>query len=323
VFPPKTLPFAALALALLASPALARAEGGAAAPPAAGGGAIYQQGSPTRDEPAADTQRRRKRSPRRRRSRRARGGPLLTSFRLTRPRLFLFGHSARVDYRIDSRARSVRVRLYVLRPGVRQPVSTIYLGARPTGSSQSYALTGRENGLLRQGHYTVRIAARDSRGRRLRRAASASRTSELDFFHHRHPLVGSFSYGGRDARFGARRRGHRHQGQDMPAPEGTPIVAPRGGVITTVAFQRSGGGNYAVLDGEGEDRSYVFMHMRTGSVAVREGQRVRTGQRIGEVGSTGESTGPHLHFEVWIGSWQAGGHAIDPLPLLRAWDSWS
>jgi murein DD-endopeptidase MepM/ murein hydrolase activator NlpD len=78
-----------------------------------------------------------------------------------------------------------------------------------------------------------------------------------------------------------------------------------------------------VLDGRGETRDYVFMHLRTGSVVVTEGQRIRTGQRIGEVGSTGESSGPHLHFEVWDGPWYAGGHPIDPLPLLRAWDAWS
>ena len=46
---------------------------------------------------------------------------------------------------------------------------------------------------------------------------------------------------------------------------------------------------------------------------------MRTGQRIADVGSTGESSGPHLHFEVWVGGWYAGGHPIDPLPLLEAW----
>jgi murein DD-endopeptidase MepM/ murein hydrolase activator NlpD len=323
VFPPKPLLLAALALALLASPTLARAEGGAAAPPASGGGAIYGQGAPSTEEPAANPPARHKRRHKHSRRKRSHGAPLLTGFRLARPQLFLFGHTARVDYRIESRLPTVRVRLYVLRPGVHQPASTIYLGSRSTGSRQSYALTGLENGVLPQGHYVLRIAARDSRGRRLRRAASASSTSELDFFHHRHPLVGVFTYGGKDARFGAKRRGHTHQGQDMPAAEGTPIVAPRGGVIQAVEYQRSGAGNYAVLKGEGENRSYVFMHMRTGSVVVREGQRVRTGQRIGEVGTTGESSGPHLHFEIWVGAWQSGGRPIDPLPLLRAWDSWS
>jgi murein DD-endopeptidase MepM/ murein hydrolase activator NlpD len=65
------------------------------------------------------------------------------------------------------------------------------------------------------------------------------------------------------------------------------------------------------------------MHMQTGSVAVRQGQRVRIGQLIGRVGSTGHSTGPHLHFEIWVGGWFGRGHPIDPLPLLRRWDAWS
>jgi murein DD-endopeptidase MepM/ murein hydrolase activator NlpD len=248
---------------------------------------------------------------------------VLSSFKLTRSRLFLYGRPARVTFRIDSRSRTVNVRLYLRPAEGGRPVSTIRLGARRTRVTQSYLLTGRETGVLPQGRYVLRIAARDRRGRRLRRAASASSVAELGFFHHRFPLVGSFSYGGADSRFGAPRRGHRHQGQDLSASSGTPIVAPRGGVIKTVAYQASGGGHYAVLHGQGERRDYVFMHMRTGSVVVHEGQRVRTGQRIGEVGSTGESSGPHLHFEVWSGAWYSGGHPVDPLPLLKAWDRWS
>jgi murein DD-endopeptidase MepM/ murein hydrolase activator NlpD len=53
---------------------------------------------------------------------------------------------------------------------------------------------------------------------------------------------------------------------------------------------------------------------------VSEGQSVAAGQRVASVGTTGHSTGPHLHFEEWIGPWYAGGHAIDPLPDLRSWD---
>jgi murein DD-endopeptidase MepM/ murein hydrolase activator NlpD len=52
---------------------------------------------------------------------------------------------------------------------------------------------------------------------------------------------------------------------------------------------------------------------------VRIGQTVRTGQRLGDVGSTGDASGPHLHFEVWQGPWQAGGRAADPLPYLKSW----
>jgi murein DD-endopeptidase MepM/ murein hydrolase activator NlpD len=136
---------------------------------------------------------------------------------------------------------------------------------------------------------------------------------------HRFPLAGPFSYGGADARFGAPRPGHRHQGQDLSAAAGTPVVAPRGGLVRAVRYQARGAGRYVVLHGAGEDRDYVFMHLR--SVEVRQGDHVRTGQGLGEVGSTGASSGPHLHFEVWVaGGWYGGGHPIDPLPLLRQWE---
>ncbi len=74
-----------------------------------------------------------------------------------------------------------------------------------------------------------------------------------------------------------------------------------------------------MLRSDGENRDYVFMHLATGSTRVKVGQRVSTGQRLGDVGSTGSSSGPHLHFEVWVGGWYTGGKPIDPLPLLKAW----
>lgn len=316
---PAFLLTATLAVAALPATAMAGGEGGAAAPPAGsggGGGAVY---SPHAAKPKAP------KKPKRRphRAKRKRRGPLLASFLLTRPRLFLYGRPARVSFRIDSSSRTVIVRLYLRRAEDGQLVSTIKLGARRTRVRQSFVLTGREAGVLPQGRYVLRIAARDRRGRGLRRGAAASSAADLGFYHHRFPLVGAFSYGGDGSRFGAGRKGHIHQGQDLSAAEGTPIVAPRGGVIKTVAYQRGGAGNYAVLDGEGERRDYVFMHMSTGSVVVHEGQHVRTGQRIGDVGSTGDSSGAHLHFEVWLGPWFAGGHAVDPLPYLKTWDRWS
>jgi murein DD-endopeptidase MepM/ murein hydrolase activator NlpD len=136
---------------------------------------------------------------------------------------------------------------------------------------------------------------------------------------HRFPIAGSFGWGGPDARFGAKRKGHRHQGQDLPAALGTAVVSPHAGVVEAVDYQARAAGNYVVIDSDDEDYDFVFMHLRTGSLRVLAGQHVLAGQRIGEVGSTGESSGPHLHFEVWVGGWYVGGHPIDPLPLLKAW----
>jgi murein DD-endopeptidase MepM/ murein hydrolase activator NlpD len=244
-----------------------------------------------------------------------RRGPLLESFKLTRPHLFLYGHPARVTLRIAHGPVSVRLRLVPQAKG--RPVRSIPLGRLASGT-HSFSLTGTESGLLPQGSYVLRVA-----GRGLHRAAHASSSAALSFFHHRFPLAGPFTFGGAGARFGVGRPGHTHQGQDLPAAEGTPIVAPRAGVIETVGYQASAAGNYAVLDGDGERFDYVFMHMKTGSVVVKQGQHVRTGQHIGDVGSTGDATGPHLHFEVWDGPWYDGGHPIDPLPLLKAWAAWS
>jgi murein DD-endopeptidase MepM/ murein hydrolase activator NlpD len=151
--------------------------------------------------------------------------------------------------------------------------------------------------------------------RRRHRAPAAATATGV----HRFPIAGAFDWGGPDARFGAKRKGHSHQGQDLAAASGTPVVAPYRGVVTAVQYQARGAGRYVVIDGE--DYDYVFMHLRTGSIGVREGERVRTGQAIGEVGSTGESSGPHLHFELWVGAWYDGGHPIDPLALLQQWAS--
>jgi murein DD-endopeptidase MepM/ murein hydrolase activator NlpD len=136
---------------------------------------------------------------------------------------------------------------------------------------------------------------------------------------HHFPVAGPYDLGGEGARFGAPRGGRLHEGQDISAAEGTPVVAPYAGTVEFVRFQASGAGWYIVLDSHIEDRDYVFMHLRAGSLLVAAGQAVSAGQPLAQVGNTGNSSAPHLHFEVWVGGWYAGGAPIDPLPLLQAW----
>lgn len=165
-----------------------------------------------------------------------------------------------------------------------------------------------------------RRAGAERRAAAKRRAAAERRRNRRPSSGHRFPVVGPFSWGSSGSRFGAGRTGYRHQGQDLSATEGTPVVAPWRGTVEGVRYQASGAGHYIVLDGAGEDRDYVFMHLRTGSIVVRQGQTVRAGQKLGEVGNTGRSFGPHLHFEIWTGGgWYTGGSPIDPYPLLRSW----
>ena len=140
---------------------------------------------------------------------------------------------------------------------------------------------------------------------------------------YRFPIRGKHSYGGAGSRFGAPREGHTHQGQDLSAACGTPLIAPHGGVVKAKAFQADGAGNYLVIDGEGVKQDYVFMHMQA-PASVSAGQVVTTGQPIGKVGTTGASSGCHLHFEIWAGKgWYSGGSPIDPLATLQYWDSYS
>lgn len=94
-----------------------------------------------------------------------------------------------------------------------------------------------------------------------------------------------------------------HKGRDYAAGAGSPIYAAAGGTVTTVAYNGARG-NYVVIN-HGNGLSTLYQHCSATYVSV--GQSVSVGQNIAAVGSTGASTGPHLHFEVWV-----GGVPVDP-----------
>ncbi|HTA14352.1 MAG TPA: M23 family metallopeptidase [Solirubrobacteraceae bacterium] len=134
------------------------------------------------------------------------------------------------------------------------------------------------------------------------------------------PVIGPHSFGDAANRFDAGRAGHLHQGQDVLASEGLEVRAPLTGTIITTAYQAGGAGWY-VAEHTGDGLDFLFAHCQASSLAVSTGEAVSTGQALCRVGQTGDATGPHLHFEVWVGGWQApGGYPIDPLPYLEAWD---
>jgi murein DD-endopeptidase MepM/ murein hydrolase activator NlpD len=134
------------------------------------------------------------------------------------------------------------------------------------------------------------------------------------------PVAGPHSFGGPENRFGAARAGHIHQGQDVLTAEGTPVLAPMAGTIVWTSYQAGGAGYYAV-EHTSVGFDFMFAHCEASSLAVKAEQAVSAGQTLCLAGQTGDATAPHLHFEIWVGGWQAaGGHPIDPLPYLEAWE---
>ena len=87
-----------------------------------------------------------------------------------------------------------------------------------------------------------------------------------------------------------------HRGTDFAAPEGTPIMASGDGVILKSSW--CGGGGNCIKIKHNSTYSTVYAHLSKFANGIRKGKRIKQGQIIGYVGSTGKSTGPHLHYEV-------------------------
>ncbi len=100
-----------------------------------------------------------------------------------------------------------------------------------------------------------------------------------------------------------------HTGLDFPADVGTPILAAAGGVVVVQEYHHAYG-NMVEID-HGNDLITRYAH--ASRVHVKKGDIVKRGQKVAEVGSTGRSTGPHLHFEVWV-----AGVPQDPQKFLSA-----
>jgi len=207
------------------------------------------------------------------------------------------------------------------------------------GVAQTVRWDGTAGGRVqRDGIYEFRVSSTDSAG--VRASSSAATAAELGvpsarvsagaglapgapgafkFLRYRFPLIGAHDYAESAARFGG---GRGHQGQDVFAACGTPIVAARGGVVKYREFQ-SAAGNYVVIDGAHTGVDFGYMHMREEAL-LAPGDRVKTGQPIGFVGATGHASACHLHVEEWTApGWYSGGSPFDPLPDLLAWDEQS
>ncbi len=107
-------------------------------------------------------------------------------------------------------------------------------------------------------------------------------------------------------------RAAMHAGIDLSGPVGTPIYATADGSVSTAGYNSGGYGNLVKLDhGRGIETRYGHLS----AIGVSPGQRVRRGDLIGRMGSTGRSTGSHLHYEVRIDS-----RAVNPIPFMKSSD---
>jgi murein DD-endopeptidase MepM/ murein hydrolase activator NlpD len=121
----------------------------------------------------------------------------------------------------------------------------------------------------------------------------------------RWPLHGEIT-----GRFGELRAGHVHEGIDIPMPEGTPIRAAGDGKVV-MREEQQGYGNYTCI----AHRTITTCYGHQSKFRTRLGDRVRRGEVIGEVGSTGDTTATHLHFEVRRGT-KPWGEPMNPKRFL-------
>jgi len=144
---------------------------------------------------------------------------------------------------------------------------------------------------------------------------------KLALHDHLFPVAGAHAYGDP---FGEPRSGGRvHEGQDLPAACGTPLVASRGGRVQAQGYSDALYGHWVLVDGLATKRDYFYAHLQA-PTPLAEGERVHTGEPVGAVGMTGNARSEfcQLHLELWPAGYR-NGNPEDPAPLLRAWDEFS
>jgi murein DD-endopeptidase MepM/ murein hydrolase activator NlpD len=149
---------------------------------------------------------------------------------------------------------------------------------------------------------------------------ASGRDGATVYYRHVFPVHGVHGVRGAIGEFGAPRSGGRtHEGFDIVAACGTELVAAATGRVLRTGYDPVLYGNYLLIHGEGESRSYFYAHLPRPPL-VRRGERVWAGERVGAVGDTGNAitVGCHLHFEIHI-----HGIPVDPESALRRWDSYS
>jgi murein DD-endopeptidase MepM/ murein hydrolase activator NlpD len=257
--------------------------------------------------------------------------------RVTSTKVYYYGRKRAVLQYLLKGSAGKDVRVDLVRTSDSRSVAHWFAYDVPAGTPQTISWNGKSGSVVpRMGRYQFRIATgswpkpaqgstkvvQSSSASDPPPPATAAAAGSFAFMPWVFPIRGAHSYGMSAGRFGAGRAGHTHQGQDVFAKCGTPLVAARGGTVRWKAYH-SAAGNYLVINSAGTGVDTTYMHLREPS-PLQKGQKVYTGQLIGYVGDTGDAVGCHLHFEMWSApGWYEGGSPFDPLSYLKAWDRYS
>jgi murein DD-endopeptidase MepM/ murein hydrolase activator NlpD len=144
-----------------------------------------------------------------------------------------------------------------------------------------------------------------------------SKDGGIEYFKHVFPVRGPHGERGPVGEFGAPRDGGRiHEGFDILAACGTELVSAVTGKVREVGYDPILYGNYLLIHGQGEHRTFMYAHMKK-PPRVKKDERVWAGERVGEVGKTGNArtVGCQLHIEIHV-----NGRPIDPKPEVERWD---
>jgi murein DD-endopeptidase MepM/ murein hydrolase activator NlpD len=216
--------------------------------------------------------------------------------------------SQRIIFRFKART-ATRMEVRVVRVAGGRTVRRFVTGPLRPGRWHRLFWNGlnQKGRIVASGRYLVKAGPAGGRLRTLARTK---------LYGHRFPVDGPHGIRGYIGEFGAPRTGGRiHEGFDVTAACGTPLVAVRSGTVLKTAFDPELKGYYVVLKGQAERRTYLYAHLIR-AAPVRKGQLVKAGRRIGTVGQTGNAAGTpcHLHIEI-----RSRGRLLDPEPLLYSW----
>jgi murein DD-endopeptidase MepM/ murein hydrolase activator NlpD len=231
-----------------------------------------------------------------------------------RPRKIFAGGRRRAKFNFETAGGTVDAVIKATKRGSGKVVQTWHRDNVQPGTIETVRWNGRKSGGGKaKGRYF--FAVKTAGGSKLSRKRADGKR-EVRVYPAKFPVRGRHQYW--DG-FGA---GRGHQGQDVGASCGTTLVAAQAGTVAYKGYDGGGYGNYLIINVAGEPHAEVYGHLKR-SASVRQGSNVKTGEKIGEVGATGNASGCHLHFEYWEGKYPGGNARPSVTKRLKEWDSWS